>query len=301
MVFLFALLLPACSGGAKMAEADRLWEEGKKAEAVAVYKAMAEKNLPTLGSKGREKVFQRLIEYDLEQGDIASAKAHLAKAGKEKVKLPPDLTQKVQDGEAQLAAKKEAEEREKAAQVEREKKEVAEKAEQVKKQRAEKLKATTLTADFLPYKEGTAYYEYGSVKLTTPAVALLHKVDCPGDGKIHRTLVKIGKAEVGSPTWVRTISEKEKYPKYHRVKDGFVEIGDHIGETETVYWEPVVKIGAKLGDTWEWEVPRVSKHRYEVREFTYTPSETIRCVIRKDSTSHIDGKELVTRTTRVVA
>lgn len=123
-----------------MAEGDQLWAEGQKAEAVAVYKKLAEKDLFVMGGEDRVKLFQRLVEYDLEQGDIASAKAHLDKAGKEKVKLPDDLPQKLQEREGQLAAeraKKDAEEREAAAQAERDRKEAAQKAEQEKKRQAE--------------------------------------------------------------------------------------------------------------------------------------------------------------------
>jgi HEAT repeat protein len=124
----------------RLAEADRLWAEGQKAEAVALYKKHAEKDLSVISNEDRAKLFQRLVEYDLEQGDIASAKAHLDKAGKEKVKLASDLPQKILDREGQLAAeraKKEAAEREAAAQAERERKEAALKAEQERKRQAE--------------------------------------------------------------------------------------------------------------------------------------------------------------------
>jgi HEAT repeat protein len=124
----------------RLAEADRLWAEGQKAEAVALYKKHAEKDLSVISNEDRAKLFQRLVEYDLEQGDIASAKAHLDKAGKEKVNLPSDLHQKIVDRESQLAgerSKKKAAGREAAAQAEREKKEAAQKAEQEKKRHAE--------------------------------------------------------------------------------------------------------------------------------------------------------------------
>jgi HEAT repeat protein len=124
----------------RLAEADRLWTEGQKAEAVKVYQKHADEDLRVIYGDDRVKVFQRLVEYDLEQGDIASAKAHLDKAAKQKVILPPDVAQRVQDREGQLAAeraKKVAADREEAAQAGQERKEAAQKAEQEKKRQAE--------------------------------------------------------------------------------------------------------------------------------------------------------------------
>jgi WD40 repeat protein len=122
----------ATSGArSRLAEADRLWTEGKKAEAAALYKKLAEKDLGFVNDDDRVKLFQRLVEYDLEQGDITSANSHLDKAGKQKVNLPADLPQKILDREGQLIAersKKEAAEREATARAEREKKRQGESA-----------------------------------------------------------------------------------------------------------------------------------------------------------------------------
>lgn len=55
----------------------------------------------------------------------------------------------------------------------------------------------------------------------------------------------------------------------YRKNRSFVELGD---ETEYVgfVWQPLVKIGAKLGDTWESEEQHNVVHRYVVEEFDET-------------------------------
>jgi HEAT repeat protein len=142
MLLVGAAVLPGCkfdnTTRSSLGEADRLWNEGKKAEAAAIYKKLAEKDFPVgIGSDERAKMFQRLVEFDLEQDDLASAKSYLDQAAKEKVTLPREVAQNLKSRESQIAAKKKAAEREAAAQAEREKKEAAQKAEQEKKRHAE--------------------------------------------------------------------------------------------------------------------------------------------------------------------
>jgi hypothetical protein len=56
---------------------------------------------------------------------------------------------------------------------------------------------------------------------------------------------------------------------YQRLAGGFVEIGQHVttkgGDTEEV-WEPVLKVGAKTGDSWKWAYAN-AKHEFVVAKF----------------------------------
>jgi len=53
----------------------------------------------------------------------------------------------------------------------------------------------------------------------------------------------------------------------HRVKDGYVEIGDENDGLKKTVWHPVVKIGAKVGDTWEREVIPGMTETYRLVKF----------------------------------
>lgn len=141
-LFVGAALLPGCkmdnATRSSLGEADGHWKAGKKAEAVAIYKKLAETSFPIgISENERAKMFQRVVEFDLEQGDFASAKSYLDQAEKEKVRLPREVTQSLKSREKEAQAKKEAADREATAQAEREKKEAVRQADQEKKRQAE--------------------------------------------------------------------------------------------------------------------------------------------------------------------
>lgn len=61
-------------------EAHRLWTAGDKAEAVAKYKKHIDDGVSLIEEKERPTVFQRVIEFDVEQGDTSSARRYVEKA-----------------------------------------------------------------------------------------------------------------------------------------------------------------------------------------------------------------------------
>jgi hypothetical protein len=57
------------------------------------------------------------------------------------------------------------------------------------------------------------------------------------------------------------------YKLHHRVEDGFVEIGEQNEGLKKIVWHPVVKVGAKVGDTWEREVIPGMTETYKLVKF----------------------------------
>ncbi|MCI0703845.1 MAG: hypothetical protein L0241_22525 [Planctomycetia bacterium] len=108
----------------KLAEANRQWDAGQKAEAVATYKALIQQDLSSVPTDAeRPTVYQRVIEYDLERGDTESAKAMVERALDKNVELPSgskaltDLVVQVRGDrkrrEAEELARREADEKRK--------------------------------------------------------------------------------------------------------------------------------------------------------------------------------------------
>jgi len=70
------------------AEANRLWETGKKAEAISKYKAVLDKNVSDVPSKSeRPTVYTRIAEFEIDQGNEKSARSFIERAVQEKVEL----------------------------------------------------------------------------------------------------------------------------------------------------------------------------------------------------------------------
>src|SRR4051794_17738375 len=89
----FALITFACCGlgsyyawdlGAsarkQLAAANRDWDAGRKADAVSKYKSIIESDLPAIPKGERSLVFQRVIEFEIEQGQTESARSFIEKA-----------------------------------------------------------------------------------------------------------------------------------------------------------------------------------------------------------------------------
>ena len=64
-----------------LTEANQQWDTGQRADAVAKYKAVLNRNLKDVpGSSERPTVYQRVIDFELEQGNTVSAKEYVEKA-----------------------------------------------------------------------------------------------------------------------------------------------------------------------------------------------------------------------------
>jgi len=102
-------------GKAKLAEANRQWDAGQKADAVATYKALIKQDMRSvLSDAERPAVYQRAIEFDLERGDTESAKALVEKSLDKQMELPAankataDLFAQVRAERAKRAAEEQA-------------------------------------------------------------------------------------------------------------------------------------------------------------------------------------------------
>ncbi|MBX9582946.1 MAG: cell envelope integrity protein TolA [Gemmataceae bacterium] len=71
-------------------EADRLWAAGQKAEAVAKYKEVIDGGVSSVDQSRRPTVFQRVVEYEAEQGNTSAAKQYIQKAETYNVALASD-------------------------------------------------------------------------------------------------------------------------------------------------------------------------------------------------------------------
>ena len=73
-------------------EANRLWESGKKADAVAKYKQVLDRDHQSIpgGDSERATLFRRVIDNSVEQDDSDAAKAWIEKAFDKKIDITSD-------------------------------------------------------------------------------------------------------------------------------------------------------------------------------------------------------------------
>ena len=114
-----------------MAEGNRLWDAGSRAEAVSKYKSVLNKDLNGIPSDAEKPtVYQRIIDFDVEQGNLDAAKNSISLVLDKKVDISSkspatleliakvraerDAKQAEQQARKDVEAKKKQEEREKA-------------------------------------------------------------------------------------------------------------------------------------------------------------------------------------------
>jgi hypothetical protein len=126
----------------ELEEANRLWDAGKKAEAVIKYRTVLDMNLGTVPSDAeRPVVYQRAIDFELEQGHTDTARALVEKALDKKVdvsRCSPAAAQFI----AQVRADREKREAEERARREAEEKRKREEREAEAKRREEERAKT---------------------------------------------------------------------------------------------------------------------------------------------------------------
>lgn len=131
-LLVLAFVLVGCGGitpdeaNKRVDAGHKLWDEGKKPEAVAKYKEALPDSQKDVRFRedDRPKVFQRIVEFDLEKGDEASAKKFIERAVVNKVGLTfadekakalvTQIEQKVAELEAAAKAEQERQAKEKA-------------------------------------------------------------------------------------------------------------------------------------------------------------------------------------------
>lgn len=126
---LFALTVAGCVDPAEVKReldaANKLWDEGKKGEAVQKYERVIDQRMTVIDKAEQPKVFQRVIEFQTEKGNSDAAKKMLAKALDNNVALvlkEPKALELLAQVKQEREGKK-AEEQEQQARREREEKE----------------------------------------------------------------------------------------------------------------------------------------------------------------------------------
>ena len=115
---------------------------------------------------------------------------------------------------------------------------------------------TEVTSDYYPFTKGSS--RFFDVELTLGgdnASVMRSKITHLDNGRIESTIVKIGLKKAGDADvkWLQEANQKSKDPRFFRERDGFIEIGTRFEGAKDFSWEPILKLGAKDGDTWEWK------------------------------------------------
>ena len=115
----------------ELVDANRLWDAGSKAEAVLKYKSVLNKDVSGIPSDAEKPtIYQRIIDFDVEQGNIESAKNSISLGLDRKLDIPSknpatleliakvrgerDAKQAVEQARKDAEAKKRQEDKEKA-------------------------------------------------------------------------------------------------------------------------------------------------------------------------------------------
>jgi hypothetical protein len=132
-----------------------------------------------------------------------------------------------------------------------------------------------LTADYFPFVAGTTRISDIQMILDGPSAIIRDRINYLANGTIESITIKLGRLGPGSslingdkPKWLDVpLPPKEKYPHHYRQREGYIEIGSHLSGNATVYWEPVIKIGAKPGDSWTWTPIQGTTKEYTFLKF----------------------------------
>jgi hypothetical protein len=125
-----------------------------------------------------------------------------------------------------------------------------------------------LTADYLPHRPGRERFLLTDRYLPSGAImrTRVREEHRPG-GLIELTQLKEGTVNNGEVRWLQEVVTRGKYSEHHRRRGEFIEIGRHVGDSEAVTWEKVLKVGARLNDTWEQDLGGGVRSRATVVEF----------------------------------
>jgi hypothetical protein len=243
----------------KLTEGNQAWSSGDKVKAVALYRECIEMGL----SQGSEasSAHQRVIEHDVSEGNLSSAKALMRKARQESVELAftdPKCNELLKEVEVQIAERKRAQ-------------------------------AEGLTEEFYPRKSG-ASWDYVHELLTPGAGGTRTRIQYDfiskneikeyakraegftRDGKEFPLPFDVEKATKDTFTGTTAVKRDGKLLLVKSGKDGG--------------WEPWLKIDARVGESWDGEKAGNIQIRYRYKERgTHKGVETV--VIVEEMT--VDG------------
>jgi hypothetical protein len=227
-----------------LVQADALWKAGDKAGAVAKYRPM----LDRLGRKEAALAYGRCIDFEFETGNSEAAKKLMAEATQKGV-VPdvnhPDAKALVASGTQQPVRPAEGGEKTDDS-------------------------GDTLTADYWPLKPGTKQQTVGVLQFGKASAQFRKEYTYERDGTIT-----VRWLENFIPQGQDLPLPKPKRMQY-REREGFVEIGEENEGLKKTVWRPFLKVGAKVGDSWEREVVPGLKETYKLTKFgepTWGPKE----------------------------
>ena len=171
--------------------------------------------------------------------------------------------------------------------------------------------APTITADFFPYKPGLTlnYVEVNYINEGL-GVALHQKSEFKDGGLIETTSTKAGMVQGGkylggkpvewnaTPQFLKKFKIRlGKVPQvpHFRVEGPNAEIGIFSSGLGALVWEPVLKLGAKQGETWEHKLPNGTTKKYTLERFEKKDGKD--AVVVKSQMTVQQDTELITYST----
>ena len=159
-----------------------------------------------------------------------------------------------------------------------------------------------VTAEFLPLTERELEYDvYVYVPQQGGWGYTREKYEVKPDGDVLHTKVMTGTSLVADTTQLpplRQVSNARPTPQKIRENDGKIEIGTLVNaRTKEVVYEPILKLGANQGDTWEYTLPNGDIKQYEVTAFGTWGDDNVSAVTvrsRQPYTAAGTGAEMAT-------
>lgn len=136
------------------------------------------------------------------------------------------------------------------------------------------LSGSGLTESYFPFKPGRVLV-YDVAALTgAGATVLRHRFTLSEEPmerdvtRAERETIKLGTLlggtllQGGQVKWTREVKQKSLFPFHFRGNSEHIEMGQHLTNDARIYWEPILKLGTKPGDHWDWHGP-AGVTRYE--------------------------------------
>jgi|GEM_PF-2533378 len=244
---------------AELAAATQLWDAGDKPAAISKYRAVVKSHLRAIPESERSLVMGRLIDFDADSGNESSVD-ELLKIAEEQHIVPSISSEKARTLQSERVT---------------EQKKVAEShSPDNGGHNSGSNETEVITEDFYPFTPGSMRQTVKVLHLGEMKIQSRQEINHESGGTICTRTVEMFMVPT---TGVYLPNGDAEFNRYQN-RNGFIEIGSRF-ENDPWYYEPVLKIGAKVGDSWKGNV--VSSFTYTVLPFIdkEVGKQSVRCAV----------------------
>jgi len=127
-----------------------------------------------------------------------------------------------------------------------------------------------LTEDYYPHRPGFEKDFLSEILMSDDVMIKNWSTETQGAGGTIETknVRTIAVNEHGEEKALEKTLPQPRFPNHYRLREGFVEVGDHLNNKEAIIWHRVLKVGAKKGESWKQTLGKDVEEEFSVLDFT---------------------------------